>query len=90
MTDESHWNSAFLRSPNDRQGESVCDLLALLVNRNVAPHGNDEFVCPCDLRLFYCNEFVVVKGEFPMEEMLKRSPNGTIWCPTLHEEDETG
>ena len=45
-----HWNLSLLRSPNDWQEESACNLLAKLANMEVAPQGNDVIVWHFGLR----------------------------------------
>ena len=46
--DQSHWNIAFSRSPNDWEEESVCRFFASLAEVKVLPEGTDEIIWPYD------------------------------------------
>ena len=42
--DVSHWNLIFVRSLNDWEEDSICNLLAVLAGKEVLSQGKDEIV----------------------------------------------
>ena len=44
--DISHWNFTFVRSLNDWEEDSICNLLAVLAGKKDLSQGNDEIVWP--------------------------------------------
>ena len=46
--DQSHWNLSLLRSPNDWEKDSACNLLPQLADMKAAPQSTDEIVWPRD------------------------------------------
>ena len=48
--DVSHWDLIFVRSLNDWQEDSVCNLLTVLANKNVLSQNNDEIVWPFNFK----------------------------------------
>jgi len=48
--DVSHWDLIFVRSLNDWEDDSVCNLLAVLAEKKVLSQGNDEIVWPRNFR----------------------------------------
>ena len=58
--DQIHWDLSLLRRPNDSEEESVCNLLAKLVDMGVVPQGNDELVWPHDQKGFSISRIFVM------------------------------
>ena len=48
-----HWDLSLLRSPNNWEEESACNILAKLADMEVTPQGNDELVWPHDPKKFF-------------------------------------